>query len=108
MPKFIYNSTPFIKYYNENNILLQIVSPQVMAIDYLRVFTDPLGSYWRIKDKKAFERFYLLQKYYPFEKTSEELSNYKITNTDNQTKAIDIIENYIIKFRYIKFKKWNT
>ncbi len=96
MPKFIYNSTPFIKYYDVNNNLINIVAPQVMAIDYLRVFTDPLGSYWRIKDKKAFERFYLLQKYFPFEKTFDELVSNKIKNSENQKKAFDIIDNYIL------------
>ena len=34
-----------------------------MYIDYLRMITDPINNYWRLE--KIFEKFYLLQKYYP-------------------------------------------
>jgi len=67
MPKNIYNKTPF---QNIDDII--IVQPQFLVIDYLRIINDPLVSYWRLKDKNAFERYFLLQKYYPFPYTNKE------------------------------------
>lgn len=40
-----------------------VVSPLFMSIDYLRMLTDPITSYWRIR--KTVERFNLLISYYP-------------------------------------------
>jgi hypothetical protein len=60
VPKNIFNSIPFKTINNVN-----IVHPHFLNIDYLRVFTDPIVSYWRLKDKKTFERYFLLQKYHP-------------------------------------------
>ena len=40
-----------------------VVSPIFMSIDYLRIITDPITSYWRIK--KSVNRYNLLTKYYP-------------------------------------------
>jgi hypothetical protein len=59
VPKNIYNKIPFKQIDG-----LNIVHPYFLVIDYLRIFTDPIVSYWRLKDKKTFERFYLLNKYY--------------------------------------------
>lgn len=61
VPKNIYNRMPF----KEINGLY-VVHPLWYTIDFLRMMTDPLTSYWRIE--KHFERYYLIQKYYPFPK----------------------------------------
>ena len=34
-----------------------IVHSHFLTIDYLRILTDPICSYWRLKDKHCFERF---------------------------------------------------
>ncbi len=62
VPKNIYNKMPFkeIEGYT-------VIHPHFMWIDYLRMFTDPLISYWRMNDNlKSFKRFCLLQKYFKF------------------------------------------
>lgn len=62
VPKNIYDKLP----YKEINGFT-VIHPHFMWIDYLRMFTDPLISYWRIgNDLKSFKRFYLLQKYFEF------------------------------------------
>lgn len=62
VPNNIYNHMPFMKIDG-----LTIIHPYFMAIDYLRMLTDPLLSIpFRFKDKPSFKRFYLLQHYYPF------------------------------------------
>ena len=58
VPRNIYNRLPFKElngvYYTH---------PHFITIDYLRMITDPLESYWRID--KSVKRFTLLQKHYP-------------------------------------------
>jgi hypothetical protein len=58
-PKYLYHKIP-IKFINGFNY----VHPSFMAIDYLKMITDPMASYWRIE--KSFKRFILMQKYFPF------------------------------------------
>jgi hypothetical protein len=58
VPRNIYNKMPFKEIKG-----IFYIHPNFMTIDYLRMMTDPLISYWRID--KAFKRFYLLQKHYP-------------------------------------------
>lgn len=59
VPKNIYNKMPF-KLIDG----LNVIHPLWYTIDFLRMMTDPLTSYWRIE--KHFERYYIIQKYYPF------------------------------------------
>jgi len=60
-PRNIYNKIPFK---DVNGFTL--IHPHFMIIDYLRMLTDPLVSYWRIgSDLKSFKRFYLLLKHFP-------------------------------------------
>jgi len=58
VPRNIYNRLPFKEingvYYTH---------PHFITIDYLRMITDPLESYWRID--KSVKRFSLLQKHFP-------------------------------------------
>lgn len=88
VPKNIYNNIPF-KIINN----LFIVHPYFMTIDYLRIFTDPVVSYWRLE--KSFERFILLNKYYPLP-----YNNKKIifdANSQEKQKLLDIILNHTKK-----------
>lgn len=61
VPKNVYNRMPFKEIDG-----MYVVHPLWYTIDFLRMMTDPLTSYWRIE--KHFERYYLIQKYYPFPK----------------------------------------
>jgi hypothetical protein len=56
----IYNKLPIITI---NNI--KCIHPHFMYIDFLRVFVDPMTSYWRLE--KSFTRFNKLIKYYPLD-----------------------------------------
>lgn len=60
VPRNIYNRMPF----REINGLY-VIGPEFMMIDYYRMLTD-FTSFWRLEGKNALERFYLLQKYYPW------------------------------------------
>ncbi len=62
VPKNIYDKMPFREIDGYT-----VIHPHFMYIDYLRMFTDPIISYWRIgDDQKSFKRFCLLEKYYKF------------------------------------------
>lgn len=52
MPENIYKSFPFIKYKG-----IRFVHPLTKMIDFYRVFTDPLISYFRLEDKSEYKRF---------------------------------------------------
>ena len=62
----IYNK---IKYIQLDGLFL--VHPWFMAIDYFRMFTDPMVSYWRLE--KHFIRYLKLQKTYPLPLISKPL-----------------------------------
>jgi hypothetical protein len=70
VPKNIFNSIPFKTLHD-----LNIVHPHFLTIDYLRIFTDPYVSYWRLKDKKTFERYYQLQTHHPLPYSNKLLAN---------------------------------
>lgn len=58
MPKNIFDNCPIIKVDN-----LLITHPTFMYVDFFRVFTDPMTSYWRLD--KSFFRYIKLYKHYP-------------------------------------------
>lgn len=90
VPRNIYNKMPFIEINK-----LQVIHPHFMCIDYLRMLTDPLISYWRFEgDLKSYRRFFLLQKHYPFPKPKAEIKLNKVSPTI-QT-ALDIIFTYLV------------
>ncbi len=69
VPRNIYNKMPFIEIDQ-----LMLIHPHFMFIDYLRMMTDPLISYWRFEgDLKSYRRFFLLQKHYLFPKAKTEI-----------------------------------
>jgi hypothetical protein len=42
---------------------MNLIHPWFMMIDYFRMFSDPITSFWRLE--KSFERYKLIEKYYP-------------------------------------------
>lgn len=95
MPNNIYKK---LRYMFLNNFLL--VHPYFLMIDYYRMFVDPLGSFWRLE--KHFERYMLLQKYYPLPNTKEEiqLESYKDKNI---YKFVTLLFNEIVNYESIIF-----
>lgn len=66
VPKNIYNKMPF----KEVNGLY-LTGPHFMMIDYFRVMTDPLTSYFRLE--KTFTRLCLMLKHYPLPKNTSSI-----------------------------------
>lgn len=66
LPKHIYDKC---KYYEDRTTGLRYPHPYFLYIDFYRVFTDPMTSYWRLS--KSFSRFNKLIKYYPFNKPDD-------------------------------------
>jgi hypothetical protein len=81
MPNNIYSCVRYIQIDN-----LNIVHPYFIMIDYFRMFTDPIFSYWRLE--KHYERYKKLQQLYPLPLITKplQLAPYKdneISNTMN-------------------------
>ena len=90
VPKNIYHKMPFIDIED-----IRVIHPHFMYIDYLRMLSDPLISYWRFDDDlKSFRRFYLLQEFYPFPEAKSEMQ-IKKCNPTIQT-ALDMIFQFSI------------
>lgn len=66
VPHNIYHKIPF----QEINGMY-ITGPQFMMIDYFRILTDPLTSYFRLE--KAFNRLCLMLKYYPIKESNSHI-----------------------------------
>ena len=93
VPRNIYNKMPF----KELNGL-HLIGPHFMTIDYLRMMTDPMISYWRFDGNlKGFRRYYLLQKYYPLPHNNKSLSLQK--NPPTISSALNTI------FKFLQNKK---
>ena len=89
VPNNIYHKLPFKEIKG-----IYVSQPIWLTIDYYRMFTDPLTSYWRIdNDLKAFKRFVLLQKHYTLPYVSNSLE-IKTQNTFKEM-AFKIIEKFI-------------
>lgn len=84
-PRNIFNKMPF----KEINGI-HYIHPHFMAIDYLRMITDPLNSYWRIE--KAMKRFSLLQKHYPLPETIEPIK------IEGGSKSLESASQFIYEF----------
>jgi hypothetical protein len=70
---------------------INYIHPFFMAIDYLRMITDPLASYWRIE--KSLKRMVLLQKHYPLPKVDKPI---QIINSEPiLDKAVNIITQFL-------------
>lgn len=90
VPRNIYNKMPFVEIDG-----LILIHPHFMFIDYLRMMTDPLISYWRFEgDLKSYRRFFLLQKHYIFPKAKTEIKIKDISPTIQI--ALDMIFQFLI------------
>jgi hypothetical protein len=89
VPRNIYNRMPF-KEINGINC----IHPHFMSIDYFRMLSDPLVSYWRID--KGFKRFIKLLKYYPLP-TSDRSINIQIPKSQETqlNKLLNTIQDFI-------------
>lgn len=87
MPANIYGKTRFIQADG-----LNLIHPWFMAVDYFRMFTDPMVSYWRLE--KHFARYLKLQKTYPLPLINKpvEIGLFK---ADNLHSVINMLEDYL-------------
>lgn len=95
MPSNIYAKTRFIQMDGFN-----LIHPWFMTIDYFRMFTDPLVSYWRLE--KHFARYLRLQKTYPIPLISKpvEIEPFK---ADELHSTINLLEDYLSSLEGIIF-----
>jgi len=111
MPVNIYHKTRFIKIQDYT-----IMHPWFMMIDYFRMFTDPMISYWRLE--KHFLRYMTLQKTYPLPLIQKPLSitGYKdkgISETMNlifdylTTKSTILFTGFYIYNYYLHVSNYN-
>lgn len=84
VPKYIYNNIAFIKIED-----IYYVNPNFMIIDYLKMITDPIGSYWRIE--KSFERLIKLETTFPLPVFKKEIEINSSDNDDNIFDSIQIV-----------------
>lgn len=86
MPNKIYHNIPFIV---SNG--LYITHPSFMKIDYFRMITDPLTSYWRIQ--KSLKRLRILDHHYPHQIIKKKL---EVKNNKTIKKHISDIFNFLM------------
>ena len=87
VPRNVYNKIPFKTIDN-----LVITHPSFIMIDYFRMITDPLASYWRLE--KAFKRFVQLMEAFPLPEIKKPIF---VQNTDyTLKKAINVVNKFII------------
>jgi hypothetical protein len=67
MPKMIYNKMPTLTINR-----FKLVHPHFAMVDFYRMFTDPLLSFWRLD--KTVDRFFTMQKHYPFTKVNKKIT----------------------------------
>jgi len=87
MPSNIYNKSRYIQLDGFN-----LIHPWFIMIDFFRMFTDPMVSYWRLE--KHFARYLKLQKTYPLPLITKpvEMKPYK---NDNLNNTINKLENFL-------------
>ncbi len=87
MPVNIYHKVKFLKI---NDYLL--IHPWFMMIDYFRMFTDPIGSYFRLD--KSYVRYMKLQKTYPLPLIKKSL---QVEEYDNKNiyRIMDLLEEFM-------------
>jgi hypothetical protein len=88
VPKNIYNRIP-TKEIDE----ICYVQPFFMIIDYLRILSDPLISYWRLE--KTFKRLVVMQQYYPLLKISKPMDEFELK--PEVKLAVDIVKQFLTR-----------
>ena len=88
VPRNIYNKIPFIEI---NGVCL--TGPHFMMIDYFRVMTDPLTSYFRLE--KTFKRLCLMMKHYPLPHNTKRIEQPSIDR--DLDIALRTVHNFMIK-----------
>jgi hypothetical protein len=109
VPSFIYNKLPYIELDG-----IKYIDPRYAYIDYLRMYTDPLMSFWRLQ--KAIPRGMLLLKNFPLEvgngkikydilpKTCESLIH-ELSKMLDKMESVIHVGTYAIKFYSIDKEK---
>ena len=95
MPSNIYSKVRFIQMDG-----LHLIHPWFMTIDYFRMFTDPLVSYWRLE--KHFARYLKLQKTYPLPLINKPIE-IKPFKQDNLHLTINSLQDYLSSLPNIIF-----
>ena len=87
MPNNINRKARFITLDNMN-----LIHPWFMMIDYFRMFTDPVTSFWRLE--KTFERYKKIEKTYPLPLVQKPLSVAPYTDK-GVSETINLLFDYI-------------
>ena len=95
MPSNIYSKVRFIQMDG-----FYLIHPWFMTIDYFRMFTDPLVSYWRLE--KHFARYLKLQKTYPLPLINKALEIIPFKQ-DNLHSTINLLEDFLSSLPSIIF-----
>lgn len=95
MPANIYSKVRFIQIDGFN-----LIHPWFMMIDYFRMFTDPLVSYWRLE--KHFARYLKLQKTYPLPLINKPLYIEEFKANELHS-TINLLEDYLTTLPEIIF-----
>jgi hypothetical protein len=82
--KHLYNRLPYKEIKGT-----YLIHPMFMMIDYFRVFTDPIFSFWRLAGGKALKRYQLLQKNFPFPINKKPLAFPYLSSTKDKTLVSD-------------------
>lgn len=93
----IYNKLDYIEI---NKV--KYLHPNIMMIDYFRMITNPISSYWRYFEEhnyKAFKRFIELQNEYPMQITKEDINESHFEYTDEI--IMDKIGNFLKEMKTI-------
>lgn len=95
MPSNIYSKVRFIQMDGFN-----LIHPWFMTIDYFRMFTDPLVSYWRLE--KHFARYLKLQKTYPLPLINKPIMIDEFINNELHS-TINLLEDYLSTLQSVIF-----
>ena len=87
MPKNIYNKTKYIQLDG-----FMFIHPWFMTVDFFRMFTDPMVSYWRLE--KHFARYLKLQKTYPLPLINKPIKMDYFKN-DKFNQVIGLLEDFL-------------
>jgi len=104
MPKWIYSSLPTLSPTHAQPTSapdvatlrrhrLDLVHPHVMLIDYMRILTDPMLSYWRLE--KSFSRLVLLLKHFPLEDSWSPSSSPTPNDIDRSQRVYELVARFV-------------